>query len=579
MFDKRQSALFETENKRRGTVSPSKGDNAFVDAGMEKSAETRSGNDALKYSTTGDDFVDQFGLTTGYKAPRAYKDVARDMSILWAIDKRLTVVFTLFLRMITRVTQLFDGTKTTTPQRGQGLRSEGQMRMIWLYINHPDTFWKNIRLFIAVGSWKDVIQLLQTDLVFNGWDNRALDWDKFRDLIKVGLGEEQHAQLIRKYLPQIKTRNKCKTVEAQADNLIGKWIASFLFKQDVGGPTKTQGYKLYRQLKSEGTAHTWQKLISQGKHVELDFDTVHGRALSLMVSGKYLENQGLTEAYTKWIESKPVAKFTGYVHELFGQYADGWGRLTDMRPHQEMTLNKQFKGLVDTAKEGAVEGTSMIVVRDTSGSMGSQADGTNLACGAIAKGLALFFSQMLPDGVFSNTWIEFNSTAKMHKWKGSTPVEMYNNDNASFIGGTDFQSVITLFVHLKAKGIDESEFPTGIICISDGEFNPAELGKTNVESALAQLRYAKFSEDYIKNFKIVLWNLRNSYYGSGNSGNKFETYGDVENVFYFSGYDGATVAFLTGVKGPAGQTLAEPKNARELFNAAMDQEILNMVEV
>ena len=219
----------------------------------------------------------------------------------------------------------------------------------------------------------------------------------------------------------------------------------------------------------------------------------------------------------------------------------------------------------------------MIVVRDTSGSMESYATGTNQSAFDIAKGLALFFSYLLPEGPFANTWIEFNSKAKMHQWKGSTPVEKWNNDRSSYIGSTNFQSVIDLFIEIKKSSIledDIKDYPSGIICISDNEFNPAELGKTNVETALNKLRKAGFPEWYVSNFKIILWNLRSSAYNN-TAGNKFETFGNVPNVYYFSGYDGSIVSFLTGVEG---QT-STPKNAKELFEAAMNQEILNMVEV
>jgi hypothetical protein len=162
----------------------------------------------------------------------------------------------------------------------------------------------------------------------------------------------------------------------------------------------------------------------------------------------------------------------------------------------------------------------------------------------------------------------------MHQWKGSTPLEKWKNDRSSYVGSTDFQSVIRLFVRIKNSGVAESEFPTGILCISDGEFNPSALGKTNVESALSTLRKAGFSEEYVSNFKIVLWNLQSRAYGS-NTGKKFETYGNVPNVYYFSSYEPSIIAFLTGVEG---QT-SEPKNAEELFNAAMQQEVLKMIRL
>lgn len=557
MFNSKQTNLIAKSEKQATSATS----NAFINAGLKSSAQTKSENGALKYSTTGNEFIDQFGQLGTYKKPRSYADISRDISILWARNPTLTVAFIFFIRMITRVVSLFDGNKTSTVQRGSGLRHEGIVRMVWLNINHRDTFWKNIQLYISVSSWKDVIQMLSYDLQYNGWNNRQLDWEQFGKLILTGLENPNTSELIKKYLPQIKTNSKCNTLEAQADNIIAKWICSLLFGSKDG--KEISNYKKYRKLKSNGTAHQWQQLISQGKHELVDFNTVHGRALALMVSGKYLANNNLENKYTEWIESKPIAKFTGYVHELFTKLPQ--------KKYQIDTLNSQFKGLVETAKKNAVDGTSMIVVRDTSCSMGSPATGTTQSCFDIAKALALFFSEMLPTGVFANTWIEFNSSAKMHTWKGSTPYEKWTNDRSNYIGSTNFQSVIDLFCTMKKQGISESEFPSGIICISDSEFNPTQLGKTNVQQALDKLKWVSFSDEYVNNFKIVLWNLQR--YGAGN---KFETYFDTKNVFYFSGYDGSTIAFLTGVEGQAEKA---PTTAEELFNAAMNQEIMNMIEI
>jgi hypothetical protein len=407
--------------------------------------------------------------------------------------------------------------------------------------------------------------MLSYDLQYNGWEGRLLDWNKFGQLILAGLENPQHSELIKKYLPQIKANSKCKTLEAQADNLIAKWICSLLF----GGKTAKDSYKnyrSYRNLKASGTAHEWQKLISQRKFLSIDFSTIHGRALAQLVSGKFLANQKLEEKYEEWIKGKPIAPFTGFVHELF--------KKLPTKQYQIETLNAQFKGLVNTAKQKAELSTSMIVVRDTSGSMGAEATGAKSSCFNVAKAIALFFSEMLPDGCFANSWIEFNSTAVMHQWKGSTPYEKWVNDRSSYIGSTNFQSVINLFATIKKEGIPENEFPSGIICISDSEFNPTQLGKTNVEQALTTLTNAEFSKEYVDNFKIVLWNLQSNY---GGAGNKFETYGgDVKNVYYFSGFDGAVIAFLTGSENKTEKT---PSTAEELFFAAMQQEILQKVQV
>lgn len=565
MFTQKKNNLFPIENK--STSGATTVASSFVQAGLKKSAVTSSGNGAMKYKTTGNPFVDQFGGAAQFRAPRSYNDISTDMSTLWASDPLNCVKLAFYLRTITRVCVLPNNKRTETTQRGQGLKHEGVMRMLWLSMNHTDAFWRNITLYLSASTWKDIFTMLSYDLQFHGWDERTLDWDNFAGLILAGLENPETSNLVKKYLPQIKANKRCTTVESQADNMIAKWICSKLF--DNKGMKEQSTYKQYRRLKSSGTAHEWQKLISKGEFLKIDFKTIHGRALASLVSGKFLKNQQLETKYQAWIESQPVAKYTGYVYELMSTIT------SSLKRYQVETINKQFGGLVETAKNGAVEGTSWIVVRDTSGSMSSAASGSKVSCYNVAKALALFFSAMLDKGAFANTWIEFNRTAIMHQWNGSTPVEKWLNDRTSAVGNTDFMSVIELFVSLRRQGVPESDFPTGILCISDSEFDPGTLGKTNVDSARERLRNAGFSDEYVKRFKIVLWNLHNRHYGS-NSATKFETFGEAENVFYFSGLDGAAIAFLSGQKGKEEKT---PQTDVELFKAAMDQELLNLIQI
>lgn len=552
MFTSKKTTLGETATSVKTRKS-----NGFLSKGLEKSAETYSENGAKKYAKTDDEFVTQFGQVGTYKKPRAFEAISKDMLKLWGQDKLKTIMFALYLRMITRVTDVF-GVKTKETQRGAQMKHEGIMRMIWLHTTDAKAFWKNITIMISVGSWKDIFVMLQYDLVYNGWDGRVLDWNKFGKLILAGLNDDTQSNLVKKYLPQIKTKSACKTVESQADNMIGKWICSLLFDTKEN---KVASYKQYRTLKTSGNAHDWQKLISQKKMELLDFNKIHGRALNLLVRSKFLQNQGLTDKYAEWVgDENTSVKYTGFVHELFQNLPS---RYSSLDANSRETINKQFATLVEKGQASEKE-TKLIVVRDTSGSMRSQATGTTMSCYNVAKALALYFSEFLK-GDFENAWIEFNSSAQMHTWNGNTPVEKWYNDGSNYVGGTNFQSVIDLFIKLKNSGVNESDFPTGILCISDSEFNPSQLGQTNVETALNKLRNAGFSNEYVNKFVIVLWNLQS--YGSGN---KFETHNtQVPNVYYFSGYEPSIISFLTD----------DIKNAYELFNAAMDQETLNMVTI
>lgn len=555
MFDSKKTKLWTNDVKTTSVKSKS---NAFVDTAMKNSAETVSGNGAKKYKEHSNDFVTQFNMLGTYKTPRTFSEIEKDQEKLWANNKLLTVAFSLYLRMITRKTDVF-GAKTKEPQRGGELKHEGIMRMIWLHMKAPKTFWKNVTLLITVGSWKDIFTMLKYDLVHHGWEGKQLNWDKFGKLILGGLNDENQMNLLKKYLPQIKSKSACKTVDAQANTMIAKWICSLVYGNKEGN-----SYKQYRKMKSSGTAHEWQQLISQGKHDLIDFNKVHGRALNKMVRSKFLENQGLTEKYENWVSNDSTdVKYTGFVHELFENLPQNLSALT--KGKQE-TINKQFNTLVEKAKGTEDRNTSLIVVRDTSGSMSSTAKGTNMSSYDIAKAMALYFSEYLT-GHFEDAWIEFNNDAKMHKWKGAKPLEKWYNDHSSYIGGTNFQSVVNLFVRLKKQGVSESDFPTGILCISDGEFNSAQLNKTNVETAKDNLRRAEFSNEYVENFVICLWNIPNGYYRDSTP--KFETFDEMSNIFYMSGYSASTVQFL----------MNDIKTASDLFTEAMNQEVLNLVQL
>lgn len=543
--------------------------NAFIKEGMKVSHETTSGNGALKYSTSGNDFVDDFASIAKYKEPRSFEEVSKTMQLLYSIDKVKAVKMAIFIRLITRKSQVMKdkGVETLEEvQRGQGLKNEGIMRMLWLALNHSNVFKVNLPLFIAAGSWKDVITMMNLDLQFHGWKDKKLDWTFFGKVIKAGLLNPGTSQLVRKYLPTIRTDAKCRTLESQADTLIGRWLAKQFFPEDE----KFVAYKKYRQLKSKGTAHKWQQLISKQMYNELNFDSIAGRALAQLVGSKFLKNHGLEAKYSEWIKAKPVAKFTGFVFELFKPLGNGYS-LRHIEDYKEATINAQFAQLVKTGKEGINTNSGLLVVRDTSCSMTSQAVGCPMSSYDVAKSMALYFSEFLT-GPFANSFAKFANTCTLQQWKGHTPVDKYLNDRCEAYGDTNFQSVIDLFIRLKNQGVPEKDFPTGILCVSDGEFNRCGTNtSTNFQTAIRKLRKAGFSKEYVDNFKIILWDIPNSYYGKSET--KFEDFADAPNFFYLSGYDPSSVAFIMEGK----ECKVTPRNAAELMETALDQELLNRV--
>lgn len=566
MFDKKKETLMNSVTSGKSTMFS---DNAFLKAAMmETSKTTELGNGALKYVTTGSPFVDQFGKITQYKELRSYSDITKDMEELWSLNPELTLRFTFYIRMITRQIKLLPTGKTKTVQRGQGLKHESIMRMIWLAINHPKTFWKNSTFIMTVGSWHDIFQMLSYDLQFHDWSGRVLDWNKFGDIIKAGLSLEITSDLVKKYLPQIKSKSACHTIEAQANMKIAKFLSFYLFPEIE---TKEARYKAYRKLKASGNAHVWQQQISRQEYDEIDFNLIPGRALAKLVNGKFLENHDLEEKYEEWTINRPASKYTGYVYELMAPVKKSWHN-QPLKPYQEDTINKQFYGLIETAKKDMNDQTSMIVVVDSSGSMTSEVSGTKVSSYDVAKSMALYFSYLLK-GPFNKAYFEFNTTCKLRHWTGDTPVKNLQNDNNSYNGSTNFQSVADTFANLKKGGLAEEEFPTGILCISDGCFNYDGSNRTNFESLKAKLRAAGFSETYVNNFKVVLWDIPNYYYSKPQTA--FEGSADTPNLYHMSGLDGSAIAFLMGTK----YNEVIPKSSEELFLAAMNQEVLDMLEV
>ena len=551
MFDERLQNLF-------GSNSP-----------VKKVEYTTSGNGALKLTSTGDPFVDQFGLISQYRQLRPYSSISKDMQELWNIDPMYTLKLLFYIRLITRKVKFSNGTETSKVQKGAGLRHEAFMRMLWLAVNHSDVFYKNLPLFITIGSWKDIIQLMSYDLQYHGWNNRVLDFNKMSDFILAGLENPNTCNLVKKFLPTIKAKSKCRTLESQADTIIGKFLTHKLFDGGEFSPKlHSKNYHLYRKLKSSGTAHEWQQMISRSQF-NIDFSKVHGRALALLVSGNYLKNHNLEKDYENWIKKQPVAKFTGFVYELFK------GLNLNSPLYKKYTIDKQFENLIQTAKEGSSTESSFIVARDTSGSMDSKVVGLDITSNEVAKSIALYFSYLLK-GKFANSYIEFDRKTELKYWEGNSPSDKYLKNTSYAYGNTNFLSIATLFIEIY-KHTPIEKFPSGLICVSDGEFDGygKDKCKTTFQLFKERLLKAGFPKDYVDNFKIVLWDIPNTFYDNEEIRPKFESYADTPNFFYMGGFDPAGITFLLG--GEVNKSI--PKTPRELYEAAMNQEIMDYIQM
>ena len=566
--------------------------NIFEQEKFAREHATLSENGSDKYTTTGNVFLDDFAMLSKYKAPRDVDNIFETMDKLWSHDKLRTLQITVFLRLITRKTVLFNGDKLST-QRGQGLRHEFLGRLLWLANKHQDTFQKNAQYFVAAGSWKDIFDLMRYDLSYNGKEHPMLDWDFMISFIKSGLADDGQSNLVKKYLPQIYSAKHCNTLQKQCNAVIGRRIARSCFGNPSSDKDKIYIYNEYRKLKTSGNAHDWQKKIAQQDYAHINWDTVAGRALQKLVNSKFLENHNLEEIFDNWMLSQETAKFTGYPYELFKDA--GYGRYRSInvdslypKKYQRELVNKQFLQLIETAKQDMNRQTGFIVAIDVSGSMTANVTGSKtMSAYSVARAMALYFSYLLK-GKFANTFLTFSEVVKIQNFRGNSPIEKYYNgyfDHEAY--NTNFFQIAKLFGEMKAKGYKEEDFPTGVICVSDGEFDrqTGDWGEksydyrnrpnrqTVFEAFKQHLAESGFSKEYVDNFKLVLWDVPNNYYG--NTAPKFESLAGTPNIFHMSGFDPAGIAFLTGTK----QVSKIPQTPEELFEAAMQQELIQMLKI
>ena len=106
-----------------------------------------------------------------------------------------------------------------------------------------------------------------------------------------------------------------------------------------------------------------------------------------------------------------------------------------------------------------------------------------------------------------------------------------------------------------------------------GCFNSTHSNKSNFKTLKTRLLNSGFSQEYVNNFKVILWDIPNGYYNQKSSG--FEEFADYPNLYHISGLDGSVIAFITGTE----QSVSTPKNSEELFLATMNQEVLNMIQI
>jgi hypothetical protein len=527
------------------------------------SKDTYTANGALSNSSTGSALVDQFGSAGSHRG-RSFTEVSKDMSRIYGEDKLSALQFTYYLRLITR--KIKGSFVTDTVQLGQGNRDESFKRLLWVAQNDPKVFYANLWLLPIVGSWKDLwsLMILGSDL------GVKLDRNQFYELIAQAIKDDNERPLVQKFLPQVKASSKCTTPRAKALNAIAKGFVDY-----VGWTPKE-----YRKFKSTGEAHVFQRVLCGRLYKDIKWNQIPGRALSLLVKGKFLAKHGLEDSYTKWIMTQPAAKFTGYVHELGAQVKSARTQA------QIMTLDKQFVGVLKNNNPMIENGRRVISAIDRSGSMDNLVAGGSTTAMNVAESLGVYFANLLP-GAFNGWVIRFSSRSEWVKLTGSFTQQMRQMTWGDCPSNTDFQSIIDSFVTMKRRhpSIPESDFPNTLLVVSDMQFDAPSWGynqnhagrhdvKTNYQVAIKKLKAAGFSQAFVDDFQFIWWNVRSNT-------NDYPQTLNEPGGYFISGFDGAIISLIVNgekIKDEKTGKLRE-KTMEEKMNDALNQEILQQVAI
>ena len=526
----------------------------------------RTENGAISYDTFGTALLDQFGKAGVYRG-RDINDVWNDQCILWSENPEFALKFPFYLRMITRQSNIIGQGKTEKVQRGAGARDEAFKRLLWIAKYHPEAFYRNLWLLPVVGSWKDLWVLLSFDGA-----NEYLNEQKFFEVIAEGINDPSHKDLVKKYMPRIRSSKKCTTSWAMKTNTLAKRFA------DVAG----WSYKDYRTYKTSGEAHVFQKIICKGLYSNIDWKTIPGKALLNLVSGKFLTNHNLEDTYYDWIKSQPVAKFNGYAFELGRKLGNSKYEFNKTSRVTRITVDKQFDGLIATASKdgGAIQG-NVLCALDTSGSMGGHAlDNAGTTPFHVCISLGIYFSE-LNQGAFHNTVAMFDDTSTLLKLKGKTFSDKWNEiiSQETAWGSTNFQSVIDLIVDTRMKHpeVPLEDFPSTLVVVSDMQFNPGisyykkENEQTNYEMAMSKLRKV-FPKKFVDSFKIIWW------YCSNRKTSDFPSTMENGGTYMLSGFDGSIVSFLLGGDVAVQAPDKKMPSMEDIIQTAFNQEVLSLIK-
>jgi hypothetical protein len=193
---------------------------------------------------------------------------------------------------------------------------------------------------------------------------------------------------------------------------------------------------------------------------QIDYSAVPSRAMHIY--GKAFERHDadrFNEFIGKAVKGEvKINSSTLFPYDLIEKITD---RFNYRNPRQDNVVEAQWKALPNYVKEG----TNVLVVADTSGSMSGRPMATS-------TGLAIYFAER-NTGAFHNMWMSFSTDSRIQYLKGETLAQKLRNlDYSHWDGSTNLESAFQKILKIGIENrIAQEDMPKSIIVISDMEIN------------------------------------------------------------------------------------------------------------
>lgn len=345
---------------------------------------------------------------------------------------------------------------------GAGNRSGARECYHWLANHAPEWLAANIGWLPLVGRWDDLRSLFGTDA------------EKFA---------------VELWMEALKSK----------DVLAAKWA-------DRSDRPVRKGLKMTigdfrRFLAKIRKDHIIEHKMCTNRWNEINYERVPSVAMARYTQafGKHDEDR-----FDKYKESLEKGETTIHADVLFPHDC-----VRTVRNGDAKIADAQFEALPNY-----LEGTDerIIVISDTSGSMGSRIAG-DICAVDISQGLALYCSAKMPkDGPFYKKFIAFCSESEFKNWEGMSFSEAVRNRRMfnGAIGSTHIDTALELILNTaKSFGIPNEYMPTTLMIVSDMQFWSGTKGSgAEVENCLKLYDEAGYTRP-----KVVYWNT-DGYAGS-----------------------------------------------------------------